>query len=100
MQEFAKLTVSGTGNKIWTIDSESETSRPIEIRFGAMSFEKDSQLILKSNENFRVYAPISMAGSYLQNVTFEGKEDQKIGYVATDGQIVPRSGKGLCIILR
>ena len=100
VQEFAKLTVSGTGNKIWTIDSESETSRPIEIRFGAMSFEKDSQLILKSNENFRVYAPISMAGSYLENVTFEGKEDQKIGYVATDGQIVPRSGKGLCIILR
>lgn len=100
VQEFAKLTVEGTDNRIWTIDSEATSSRPIEVRFGALAFAKDSQLILKSNENFRVYAPLAMAGTYLKNVTFEGKEDQKIGFVAEDGQIVPRNGKGLIIILR
>lgn len=100
VQEFASLRVSGTGNKIWTIDSESETSRPIQVRFGEMSFEEDSQLVLKTNANFRVYAPSSMAGLFLKNVTFEGLAGVKIGYVAADGQIVPRSGKGLVLIFR
>jgi len=100
VQEFAALNVSGTGNRIWTLDSESETKNPIEIRFGALSFEKDSQLVLKTNENYRVYAPAAMAGQFLKNVTFEGLEDRKIGLVAPNGQIVPQSSTGLTIIVR
>lgn len=100
VQEFAELHVAGTGNKIGMITSDPYPLRPIEVRFGAFSFEPDSQVVLQTNANFRVYAPVAMAGQFLENVTFEGKVGKKVGYVAADGQIVPKSNKGLAIIFR
>lgn len=95
VQSFAELKVSGSGNAIRGVDGEAG---PVDLTFGKLTFEDGARVVLSSNRNFRVFAPVSMAGQYLRQVSFEAVAGM-VGYVCDDGQIVPRA-KGMLLLFR
>lgn len=100
VQNFAKLQVRGTGNVIRPAGGDTKGNVPVRLTFDAFDFAEGSQVVLSTNSEFRVYAPVAMAGQFLKSVTFEGKVGKKIGYVAADGQIVPKSFGGMILVVR
>ena len=99
VQRLSLLRVRGTGNAIRVVAQERGINRPVRLSIGSFDFAEGSQVLLPTDSEFRVYAPISLAGQFLKHVGFEGRPN-KVGFVAPDGQIVPRGMTGLSIIIR